>query len=269
MSEFYSRADEFDYHIVASELNQNLLDGHHLLQEAAILAARPRDVVVEFSCGGALFAPYYRHRGAFYFGFDINVARTHRSTAPRAVGSAYAAPFASGCADLVISFYALEHVSWPALYLREMMRVAKPGGSLVLVFPDYVDRAGPQLPSVRWGRSYGGVRDKLARRAFTDAVQTYLEQRVVYRWRLSRLRRQIFRERRTRFMIQLSPSCLIAPWSIDTDAIYLASEEEVALYLSKNGCRVEQRSADLRDPLGKKLEGKYQGHAFILARRLT
>jgi SAM-dependent methyltransferase len=267
MSRFYASTEQFEYHTVASDLNQNLLDGQHLLQEAAILAARPGDTVLEFSCGGAAFAPYYKERGARYFGFDVHLPRPYASSAATVLGSAYAAPFDSGCADLTISFYALEHVSWPELYLREMIRVTRPGGRLVLVFPDYLVSGGPYLPSLRWGNSHGGVREKLARRAYADAVQTYLEQRILYRLLIAKLRREIYKQKRLRFMIQKLPSCLVAPWSIDTDAIYIASEEEVALYLNSSGCTVEQRSTDLKDNCGGALGPRYLGHAFLIARR--
>src|SRR5215472_8110030 len=267
MSRFYASTEQFEYHSVASDLNQNLLDGEHLLQQAAILAVRPGEIVLEFSCGGAAFAPYYKERGARYFGFDVHLPRTSSSSATRVLGSAYAAPFDSGWADLTISFYALEHVSWPELYLREMIRVTRPGGRLVLVFPDYLVWDGPYLPSVRWGNSHGGVREKLARRAYADAVQTYLEQRIVYRLLISKLRYEIYKQKRLRFMIQPLPSCLVAPWSIDSDAIYIASEEEVALYLNSSGCTVEQRSTDLRDNCGNALDPRYLGHAFLIATR--
>jgi len=267
MSRFYSGSDPSGYHLTAQELNQNLLDGDHLLQQAAIEAARAGDVVLEFSCGGAAFAPYYERRGARYFGFDVHLPQLPRSDALRVAGSAYSAPIASAIADLVISFYAIEHVSWPAAYLSEMIRVTRPGGRIILAFPDYLVGGGPRLPSVRWGRSHGGIRPKLARGAYTDAVQTYLEQRIVYRWMVAKLRRQVFTERRLRFMIHTSPSCFVAPWSIDTDAIYIASEEEVTLYLSRNGCKIEQRSGDLRDNSGNPLGARYRGHAFISARR--
>jgi SAM-dependent methyltransferase len=267
MSRFYTSTAQFEYHSVASDLNQNLLDGQHLLQQAAILAARQGDIVLEFSCGGAAFAPYYKERGARYFGFDVHLPRPSPSFAATVLGSAYAAPFDSGWADLTISFYALEHVSWPELYLREMIRVTRPGGRLVLVFPDYLASAGTQLPSVRWGNSHGGVREKLARRAYVDAVQTYLEQRIVYRLLIAKLRHEICKQKRLRFMIQPSPSCLVAPWSIDTDAIYIASEEEVALYLNRSGCTVELRSAELRDNGGNPLGPRYLAHAFLIARR--
>lgn len=265
MSTFYSSTEHFEYHSVAAELNQNLLDGEHLLQQAAIMVAEPGEMVLEFSCGAALFASYYEQRGARYFGFDVHLPRPAPSSA--VLGSAYAAPFESACADLTISFYALEHVSWPELYLREMTRVTRPGGRLILVFPDYLIQGGPRLPSIRWGYSHGTVREKLARRAYADAIQTYLEQRLVYRLLISNLRREIYQEKRLRFMIQSSPSCLVAPWSIDTDAIYIASEEEVALYLNGNGFKVELRSGALRDNVGHPLGPKYRGHAFVMAVR--
>jgi len=267
MSNFYASTEQFEYHSVASELNQNLLDDQHLLQQAAILAARPGDMVLEFSCGGAALAPYYKERGARYFGFDVHLPRLRLSSSATLLGSAYAAPFDSACADLTISFYALEHVSWPELYLSEMIRVTKPGGRMVLAFPDYLVLGGPHLPSVRWGNSHGGVREKLARCAYADAVQTYLEQRILYRLLISKLRREIYKRKRLRFMIQASPSCLVAPWSIDTDAIYISSEEEVALYLNSNSCTVEQRSAELRDSCGHVLGPRYLGHAFLIAKR--
>jgi SAM-dependent methyltransferase len=52
-------------------------------------------------------------------------------------------PFESGSFDLVISFHVLEHVAEPDSYLREMARVCRPGGYIVIVTPNAAFRLAP------------------------------------------------------------------------------------------------------------------------------
>jgi ubiquinone/menaquinone biosynthesis C-methylase UbiE len=52
------------------------------------------------------------------------------------VGDVTSTAFASESFDLVFARYVLEHVQQPALFLREMNRVLKPGGSLLFLTPN-------------------------------------------------------------------------------------------------------------------------------------
>jgi ubiquinone/menaquinone biosynthesis C-methylase UbiE len=52
-------------------------------------------------------------------------------------------PFDAGTFDLVVSFHVLEHVAEPDSYLKEMARVCRVGGHLVIVTPNRAFRLGP------------------------------------------------------------------------------------------------------------------------------
>jgi SAM-dependent methyltransferase len=52
-------------------------------------------------------------------------------------------PFDAGSFDLVISFHVLEHVTEPDSYLREMARVCRVGGHVVIVTPNRAFRLAP------------------------------------------------------------------------------------------------------------------------------
>jgi SAM-dependent methyltransferase len=59
-------------------------------------------------------------------------------------------PFPDGSFDLVISFQVLEHVADPLPYLREIWRVARPGGSVILTTPNAATRLDPGMTP--WNR---------------------------------------------------------------------------------------------------------------------
>ena len=60
-------------------------------------------------------------------------------------------PFGDDSFDTVLSFQVFEHVAETDLYLREVRRVLRPGGTFVLVTPDRTHRLLPlQKPWNRW-----------------------------------------------------------------------------------------------------------------------
>jgi SAM-dependent methyltransferase len=62
-----------------------------------------------------------------------------------------ALPFGTGQFDTVLSFQVIEHLHDPDAYLREVVRVLGPGGTLVLATPDRRTRLLPlQRPWNRW-----------------------------------------------------------------------------------------------------------------------
>jgi SAM-dependent methyltransferase len=93
----------------------------------------PRDRVVDFGCGGGylLAALDVGER----LGIEVNEVAREAADARgvRAVASAGELP--DGCADVVISNHALEHTLAPLAELRELLRLLKPGGRLVLWVP--------------------------------------------------------------------------------------------------------------------------------------
>ena len=59
-------------------------------------------------------------------------------------------PFPDGSFDLVTSFQVLEHVSDPLVFLRELTRVTRPGGQVILTTPNAATRLYPGMKP--WNR---------------------------------------------------------------------------------------------------------------------
>jgi ubiquinone/menaquinone biosynthesis C-methylase UbiE len=250
MKYFYQNvALQQDYHRIAESGNPTWDD--HPLHRAIIEMISPDDTVVEFSCGSGYCSRHFAKVGCRYIGLDLSIQELVRTkkkelSACLLAGNAYQMPLASSSADFVISLYSLEHVVWPQRYLNEMRRVARAGGHIALAFPDYLKNPrGRPAGSMRFGRSPGGLRYKVAHKRWIDALQTFLERVLVYRAQVAKLRHRIYQKKQVRFLINTAPLCLVTEYASDNDAIYFANEEEIAQYLTRNGCAVIKRSCSV------------------------
>lgn len=104
----------------------------------------PGDTVVDFGCGtGALLA---RLSAGVKLGIEPNEhARVNAKT--RGIESVESpAEVADAFADVVISNHALEHALNPYGELRELRRILKPGGKIVIYVPldDFRNQPGPE-----------------------------------------------------------------------------------------------------------------------------
>jgi SAM-dependent methyltransferase len=102
---------------------------------------KPGDTIAEFGCGGGVVLSAAGERVQEAVGFDISeIALAKANSRPgkhRAILSdTTAVPLASDYADLAYSFEVLEHVWDPAAVIREMLRVVKPGGLLLITTPN-------------------------------------------------------------------------------------------------------------------------------------
>lgn len=80
-------------------------------------------------------------------------AALHRATDGRpefVVTTGFELPFANGSFDLVTSFQVLEHVPDPKAFLGELVRVARPGGTVILATPNAATRLYPGMAP--WNR---------------------------------------------------------------------------------------------------------------------
>ena len=119
------------------------------LLDAAGVAAGQR--VLDVACGTGIVARTAAGRvgpGGTVTGLDLNeamlaVARRVRPDLTWRQGDAAALPFESGTFDAVLSQMALMFFPDPAGALREMARVARPGGAVAVLIPAGTDRNPP------------------------------------------------------------------------------------------------------------------------------
>jgi ubiquinone/menaquinone biosynthesis C-methylase UbiE len=117
--------------------NREALD---LLVDAA--QPRPTDASLDVACGPGSVALAFAGRVARAAGLDATAAMLDqaRAAAERAgvrnvawhQGDVYALPFADGAFDIVSCRFAFHHLEQPARAFTEMVRVARPGGRIVL-----------------------------------------------------------------------------------------------------------------------------------------
>ncbi len=103
----------------------------------AIRATRPTDLVIDVGCGASRVARLVSATsGARTVGLDLSLRslRTSRAPAPGLLvqGDNLHLPFRSGCADLVISNGVIHHTPDARAAFRELARILRPGGTLVV-----------------------------------------------------------------------------------------------------------------------------------------
>jgi ubiquinone/menaquinone biosynthesis C-methylase UbiE len=113
--------------------------------------------VLEIASGRGGFSRLLAAKGASVCGADfsasaVTIARKRLLSGPPPAGDvsyvqadAQAMPFEDNFFDLVVSCETIEHVPDPCAAVREMYRVAKPGGSLFLTTPNYFNFMGLYL----------------------------------------------------------------------------------------------------------------------------
>jgi SAM-dependent methyltransferase len=95
--------------------------------------------VLENGCGVGTYVEHMQPYGGQVFGleYDFERATVAAKHSPRILnGAGEALPFPSESFDLVLSHEVLEHVRDDAQAVREMVRVTRPGGRIVLFVPN-------------------------------------------------------------------------------------------------------------------------------------
>jgi SAM-dependent methyltransferase len=94
----------------------------------------PHALVLDAGAGEGKFASFFSSRR--YVSFDLGIGDDQWNYAGLdIVGDLHQTPFRSGSFDACINIVTLEHVREPGLVLKELARVLKTGGRLLLVAP--------------------------------------------------------------------------------------------------------------------------------------
>lgn len=101
----------------------------------AALALRPGDTVLDLAAGTSVSTVELAKSGAYCVAGDFSVGMLHagaRRPVPKVAADATNLPFADGVFDAVTISFGLRNVVDHAAGLREMARVTRPGGRLVV-----------------------------------------------------------------------------------------------------------------------------------------
>jgi len=131
---------------------------HHQLI-AALIRVRPhaRGVLLDVGCGDKPFARWFRGHVTHYLGTDLPASRYLGEGRPEVFARGEQLPFRTGSVDTVLGLSMLDHFPEPAVFLAEAHRVLRPGGMLLLEFPQMVplhDEPHDYLRYTRCGASW-------------------------------------------------------------------------------------------------------------------
>ena len=135
--------DQFTRQAMPFSTANTITDANALRMIVAAAAPRPSDTVLDVACGGGIvvcaFAPEVKHAT----GIDMTPAMLDRARALAAErgitnvswdrGDVGSLPYADGTFDIVVTRFSMHHFLDPIAVLREMVRVCKPGGRVVVV----------------------------------------------------------------------------------------------------------------------------------------
>jgi ubiquinone/menaquinone biosynthesis C-methylase UbiE len=245
MAEYYNRPEIASYYVTSHSCNATWRAGSE--HDAIRRIARAGMSVVDLGCGSAHSFVNLRDMGVRYTGVDISdrqmrancdaYAGGKEANAPTFVAaSLYDTGLPSDRFDLTFSTYVLEHLVWPHRFLREAVRVTRPGGWIVILCPHF--RPAGRIPSFRYGRTVAMLKDRLRQGRLLAALRHLYLRNVRY----PAILRTEYPSDRFPFLINLWPSCFNGPYYPDNDAVYLTDRREIVAELTRLGAIDETTS---------------------------
>lgn len=117
------------YGAIADDTTQLVTDWHAV--------AMPGQVVLDVGGGPGYFADAFERAGAHYIAVEPDPAEMHAGGLEHRAtvrGSGQHLPFADGSMDVVVSSNVVEHTSRPWEMTDEMLRVTRPGGTVIVSY---------------------------------------------------------------------------------------------------------------------------------------
>lgn len=194
-----------------------------------ILGINPASLF-EIGCGNGRIYRQLRRLGfsGEYIGIEvaeyiIEENKMRNSEAQWIKADAYNIPVQEGFIDMCFSYFVIEHLVYPEKALKEMLRVLKPGGKLVLVFPDFV--ISGRFPSQELGLSaLESASAKLKSGRILDAIISLYDSRIRLRSALRNVHTEVGQFPINTNLVCFNHKDIMAP---DIDAVYIASKREI------------------------------------------
>jgi ubiquinone/menaquinone biosynthesis C-methylase UbiE len=231
---FYNSDVARSYFGLAEEANAD--EAAYSFHRRIIDAMSAGDAVVDLGCGSAHMMKEIGPSRVTYTGVDWS-AQQVRSNEERYAGyqavfraaSLYSTGLPSASFDVVFSTYVIEHLVWPHLFLREMMRLLRTGGTGVVLAPEF--RTFGRIPSLDYGAPIAPLKEKIARRQIRSVARHAWRRYVVF----PRAIRNHFPRQRFPFLINCAPTCLSGRYYSDNDAVYFVDSREIREELTRLG----------------------------------
>jgi SAM-dependent methyltransferase len=245
----YYQAPEMDgYFRLAHSINADW--SQNRFHRQIMRLCTPGMSIVDLGCGSAHAYDNLGGLGIHYVGVDWSGEQIERNRArfgekaAFVTASLYDTGLEGGQFDLVMSLFTLEHLVFPHLFLHEAVRLARPGGLIVILCPSF--RPYGRIPSLDFGGEVAPLRKKLAGGHARDALRHFFLRNLYYPWVLKRR----YPRDRYPFLINLEPSCLRGVYYPDNDAVYFVDRDEVIRELSQLGAGPDPEIGDQQSKRG-------------------
>ncbi|HUO05038.1 MAG TPA: glycosyltransferase [Candidatus Binataceae bacterium] len=136
--------------------------------------ARGSGLTLDAGCGSSLIVQSLNDAVGMDFGFP-KLRFLRRYGIPLVNASSFALPFKSGIFDCVISSQVIEHIPYDEVLFREMRRVLRDGGTLILGTPDYATIGWRTVEPIYGFLMPGGYKDEHITHYTQDSLREILK----------------------------------------------------------------------------------------------
>jgi SAM-dependent methyltransferase len=236
MSHFYQHSAEYYGDI---DFTNNIWDDKGQLPQQDILSVLAQQgPVLEVGCGSANILRSKPALAQQYHGCDFSEQLMERNQEKypqatfKAIVNPREIPFESGKFGVVFSHFVIEHVIYPAKFLEECARCLRPGGTLIILCPSFLDKGN--ITSQVVGIGPGTGREKWQRNQYLDAILTAFDNKIRFPFWAAYHRWQVRASQSPLFLVNLAPKCLDSQYEFmpDYDAVYLTHEWEMKQHLA-------------------------------------
>ena len=217
---------------------------------------RPGAKALDVGCGAGQVVARLTEAGCEAYGVDVSepsIARAKKFCARCVVYDGKRLPFDDNLFDSAGALNVLEHVDEPEAFIQEIVRVVAPGGKVVISSPNFMRAVGfrDYHPKMR------GLGNKWRN------------------WRRIRQKRAQMRRDPAGVKFDRMVPIVKQPFEPDDDAIIATNGVEIAFFLERFGCRIEEVSCTDRyvpKPLDLALNATplryYMFSGFVVAQKL-